>query len=74
MNHVIRKSLVVGAIQLATVASLGAKLLVDRATRPRVWGRTAPADPNLPIRGRYVSLRIEAAPPGVGLDTLKRDA
>jgi hypothetical protein len=47
---------------VAIVASLGGKLLADRATRPRVWARTAPVDPNLPIRGRYVSLRIEADP------------
>jgi uncharacterized membrane-anchored protein len=29
--------------------------------RPRVWARAVPVDPNLPIRGRYLSLRIEAA-------------
>jgi hypothetical protein len=44
------------------VGSLGGKLLLDRATRPRVWARAAPVDPNLPIRGRYVRLRIEARP------------
>jgi hypothetical protein len=48
------------------VASLGGKLLADRGMRPRVWARAAPFDPNLPIRGRYVRLRVEAAmPPGV---------
>jgi hypothetical protein len=67
-SHRILKSLTVGALHLAIVASLGAKLLIDRATRPRVWGRTAPVDPNLPIRGRYVSLRIEAVP-GDGVTT-----
>jgi hypothetical protein len=25
---------------------------------PRVWVRSAPYDPSLPIRGRYVSLRL----------------
>jgi uncharacterized membrane-anchored protein len=54
------KGLVIGAIQVAIVSSLGVKLLVDRNTRPRVWVRTAPVDPDLPIRGRYVRLRIEA--------------
>jgi hypothetical protein len=54
-----RKSLVVAAVHVAIVASLAAKLLADRVTRPRVWARSAPFDPNLPIRGRYVSLRIE---------------
>jgi hypothetical protein len=57
-----RKGLLVAALHVAIVASLGAKLLVDRATRPRVWARTAPVDPNLPIRGRYVRLAVEALP------------
>jgi hypothetical protein len=57
-----RKGLIVAVLHVCIVASLGAKLLVDRATRPRVWVRTAPVDPNLPIRGRYVRLRIEADP------------
>lgn len=56
-----RAGLIVTALHLALVGSLGGKLLVDRATRPRVWARTAPYDPTLPIRGRYVRLRIDAA-------------
>jgi hypothetical protein len=54
------KGLVLGAVQVAMVLSLGGKLLLDRATLPRVWVRTMPYDPNLPIRGRYVSLSIAA--------------
>jgi uncharacterized membrane-anchored protein len=61
MTPRVRKGLIVAALHVAIVASLGAKLLVDRATRPRVWARAAPVDPDLPIRGRYVRLRIEAA-------------
>ena len=59
-----QKGLVVAALHVALVASLGAKLLIDRATYPRVWVRAAPVDPELPVRGRYVSLRLEvtAAP------------
>jgi len=53
------KGLLLGAIQVALVSSLGGKLLYDRATRPHVWVKTAPVDPDLPIRGRYVSLRLE---------------
>jgi hypothetical protein len=52
--------MLVAVLHVAIVASLGAKLLFDRATQPRVWARAAPVDPNLPIRGRYVSLRLEA--------------
>ena len=56
----LHKALVLGLGQLVLVASLGAKLLYDRATLPRVWVRTAPVDPELLIRGRYVELRLTA--------------
>jgi hypothetical protein len=59
MTPAARKGFALALIHLAVVASLGGKLLIDRATRPRVWARTAPVDPNLPIRGRYVRLRVE---------------
>ena len=59
MSPGLRKGLLLAVIHVLLVASLGGKLLVDRATRPRVWARTAPVDPDLPIRGRYVRLRIE---------------
>jgi hypothetical protein len=55
-----RTGFLVAIVHVAIVSSLGAKLMVDRATRPRVWARTAPYDPSLPIRGRYVRLRAEA--------------
>lgn len=61
MSPRLRRGLIVAALHVAIVASLGVKLRIDRATRPRVWVRAAPVDPNLPIRGRYVSLRVEAA-------------
>jgi hypothetical protein len=56
------KGLVVAALQALLVASVGAKFLSDRARYPRLWVETAPYDPDLPIRGRYVSiaLRVEA--------------
>ena len=60
MSPLLRKGLLVGLIHVLMVAGLGGKYLVDRATRPRVWARTVPVDPNLPIRGRYVRLRVEA--------------
>ena len=52
------KGLLVAALHLAIVASLGGKLLYDRATRPREWVRVLPVDPDSPLRGRYVRLRI----------------
>src|SRR5512146_973082 len=52
-----KKGLLVAVIHVLLVTSLGAKLLIDRATRPRVWVQSVSYDPNLPIRGRYVALR-----------------
>ena len=62
MTPRVRKGLVVAVLHVALVVGVGARLLVDRATKPRVWTRTAPYDPDLPIRGRYVRLRLEAVP------------
>jgi len=59
------KGTVIAVIQVALVASLGAKLLYDRATLPRAWARTAPFDPDLPIRGRYVSLSLAVEASGI---------
>jgi uncharacterized membrane-anchored protein len=64
----LRKGLIVALVHLAIVASLGGKLLIDRATRPRVWARTAPVDPNDPLRGRYVRLRVEGEALDLGED------
>ena len=52
------RGLVVALIHVGLVASLGAKFLWERATLPRVWVRTAPYDPQLPLRGRYLSLQV----------------
>jgi uncharacterized membrane-anchored protein len=60
MKAPLRKGLLVALVHVTIVSSLGAKLLIDRARYPRAWARTAPVDPDLPIRGRYVSLRLEA--------------
>ncbi|HYT68876.1 MAG TPA: hypothetical protein VEL51_20805 [Vicinamibacterales bacterium] len=57
-----RRGLLVAVLHLAIVASLGGKLLVDRATRPRMWVHVLPLDPDSPLRGRYVQLRIEGRP------------
>lgn len=53
------RGLVLLCAHLLIVTSLGAKLLYDRATRPRIWVEAAPYDPDLPIRGRYVRLRLK---------------
>ncbi len=53
------KAVAVTLVQILLISSLGAKLLYDRHTRPRAWFKTRQYDPNLPIRGRYMSLQIE---------------
>ena len=69
----VHKALLLGVVQLALVASLGGKFLADRASRPRFWLKTAPVDPDLPIRGRYVSLRVEVPAPGLGAPSKKEE-
>ena len=57
------KAIVVALIHAAIVCSLGAKLLYDRQTCPRAWFRATKYDPNLPIRGRYLSLQLQVKDP-----------
>ncbi|HYL62703.1 MAG TPA: hypothetical protein VE077_08780 [Candidatus Methylomirabilis sp.] len=54
----LQKGLLFAAIQVALVSSLGAKLLWDRANEPRGWALTRGYDPDLIIRGRYVSISL----------------
>lgn len=62
MSTAMRNGLIVAALHVAIVCSLGVKLVADRMSRPRVWARVAPIDPDLPIRGRYVRLQIQVHP------------
>jgi hypothetical protein len=59
------KGLVIALVHIGLVGSLGAKLLYDRSMCPRVWVLAVPYDPNLPIRGRYVSLQVVVEPRGI---------
>lgn len=52
------KGILLAALQVALVCTLGAKLLYDRAHRPRIWIKAAIFDPELPVRGRYLSLNV----------------
>ena len=52
------KGLILAVFQCLLALSLSGKLLYDRSTCPRVWVKTAQWDPNLPIRGRYLALRL----------------
>ena len=61
------RGLALALLQAVIVSSLGGKLLFDRERYPRVWAKAVPYDPDLPIRGRYVSIAVEVKiPPGSG--------
>jgi len=68
------KGLLLAALHVALVLVIGGKLLYDRQQLPRLWVQTAPYDPDLPLRGRYVQLRLlldEQHPPaGMDVSTL----
>ena len=53
-----KTSIVLLLIQLALVSSIAAKYLYQRRSCPRVWVRAAAYDPEMVMRGRYLSLRL----------------
>jgi hypothetical protein len=57
----LHRGILVAVLQCLLVLSLAGKYAWDRGRLPRVWVKTAPGDPFLPIRGRYVRLRLEVA-------------
>jgi uncharacterized membrane-anchored protein len=60
-----RNGIAVAILHCLIVLSLAGKYALDRERLPRVWVKCAPVDPNLPVRGRYVSLRLEVDSPAV---------
>lgn len=59
------RSIAVALLQCLLVLTVAAQYAIDRARLPRVWALALPFDPNLPIRGRYVSLRLQVDAPDV---------
>ena len=53
-----KASLVLLVLQLVIVSTVAAKYLYQRATCPRVWTRTAAYEPEMVMRGRYLSLQL----------------
>ena len=49
----------VAVLQCLMVLGVAGKYALDRERLPRVWAKSAPFDPNLPIRGRYVRLGLQ---------------
>ena len=52
------KGLALGLVHILMVTGMAGKYLYDRTSRPRVWARVLPYDPDMPIRGRYVRLQL----------------
>jgi uncharacterized membrane-anchored protein len=53
-----KTSIVLLVIQLGLVSSIASKYVYQRATCPRGWTRTAIYDPELVMRGRYLSMTL----------------
>jgi hypothetical protein len=51
-------SLALMVVQLAIVSTVAAKYLYQRWTCPRVWTRAMAYDPELMMRGRYLSMQL----------------
>jgi len=54
-----KTSLVLLAIQLALVSTIAAKYLYQRWSCPRVWVQATMVDPELLMRGRYLSMQLQ---------------
>jgi hypothetical protein len=63
----LRSALSLIAIQVGLLGAMAVWMRVEEATQPRGWAPTAPVDPELPIRGRYVSLVLRLPAPTMAL-------
>lgn len=54
-----RRGALLALLQSGLLLSLSGQLLLERLLLPRGWLRVQPRDPNLPIRGRYITLTAE---------------
>jgi uncharacterized membrane-anchored protein len=71
-------SMVLLVIQLAIVSSIAGKYLYQRWTCPKVWTRTVVYDPEMLMRGRYLSLQLvvdgcQSTLPSAELAAMPRD-
>jgi hypothetical protein len=64
-----RSSIALLMIQLALVSSIAAKYLYQRHTCPKVWTRAVAYDPEMLMRGRYLSTQLHVDACGVKLPT-----
>ncbi len=69
------RAIAVTVLQCLIVLSVAGKYALDRDRLPRAWAKAISFDPNLFVRGRYVSLSLEveraaATAPGSGVVAL----
>ena len=67
-----KTSIALLVIQLVIVSSIAAKYFYQRSTCPRVWTRAAAYDPELVMRGRYLSLQLTVDGCGSTLPSAKQ--
>ena len=63
------RGLLLAALQVALLGAVAGWMRMEDATQPRGWARTAPVDPDLPIRGRYVAFFLQVPAPGLSSTT-----
>jgi hypothetical protein len=56
--HFSKNSVLLLVVQLVLVSSVAAKYLYERSTCPRAWAQVVGFDPEMPMRGRYLSLQL----------------
>jgi len=66
-----KSSIVLLILQLIIVSTVAAKYFYERGTCPRVWTRAAAYDPQLVMRGRYLSLQLSVDGCGSTLPSAK---
>lgn len=58
-----QRGLILAAVHVVLLTAILGKYAYERETLPRVWAETQPYDPYMPLRGRYVSIRLLADAP-----------
>jgi uncharacterized membrane-anchored protein len=53
-----KRGLILAIVQTTLLLSVIAKYQWDRAFYPAAWAEAVPVDPGLPVRGRYISLKL----------------
>lgn len=66
------KGIAVAVFDCLLMFGVAAKYYIDRDRLPRAWAQTAPVDPNLPVRGRYVRLRVQVETQAKPHETISR--